>query len=82
MGEFILILPNFFSEHPAANGDVFDRRIAFPPSTPVLPTARKFGQITQNSPNFKPRGREKFGPSLLFSQILAENSPRIIKDQS
>ena len=45
----------------------------------VLPAARKFGQITQNSPNFKPWGREKFGPNFwpnfLFSQILAENSP-------
>ena len=45
----------------------------------MLPTARKFGQITQNSPNFKPQGREKFGPNFwpnfLISQILAENSP-------
>jgi len=40
---------------------------------------QKFGQITQNSPNFKSRGREIFGPNFwpnfLFSQILAENSP-------
>ena len=47
--------------------------------TAVLPAARKIGQITQNSPNFKPRGREKFGPNFwpnfLFSRILAENSP-------
>ena len=41
----------------------------------VLPTARKFSLITQNSPNFKPRGREKFGPNFLISQVMAENSP-------
>ena len=45
----------------------------------MLPAARKYGQITQNSPNFKPRGRDKFGPNFgpnsLFSQKLAENSP-------
>ena len=41
----------------------------------VLPTARKFGQITQSSPNFKPQGGEKFWPNFLFSKILAENSP-------
>ena len=72
---FVLSLPRTLAACPSGNlrnwFQLYNR--------PVLPTARKFGQITQNSPNFKPRGREKFGPNFwpnfLFSQILAENSP-------
>ena len=47
-------------------------------SLPVLPTARKFGQITQNSPNFKPWGREK-----IWAEVLAEflNFPNIGRKQ-
>ena len=35
--------------------------------TSVLPTARKFGRITQNSPNFKPRVEKNLGR--IFARI-------------